>query len=333
LKSNRHAKIPKDKKTQKCFQQSCMQPNHRTNFACALPPAWQTSSRKAILWLLNTSHKTELFRTLGGTFSSLHLWIYSSALQIWFFLFIPCFSLCCEPLGESWGKDSKLLCSICVFTLSLGRNAHNFFKFKKVSRLQWCCMENKNCNCYSSLRLRHFTCFSLWTHKRPGTSCHLPSGLTSVSHRKCTNVIAIATCQPFWIELCLAFRLCDQLINWIAWEQHRCREGQCLETWRVCRQQHQNHNWSAACLHSVQGKKIIWMSWIMFETFCMQYAHTWILGEIILLPTPRCLDQKLRQERESAVAGQANASDSGGGKGEGKHSSGKCKWRSSAVFK
>jgi hypothetical protein len=63
----------------------------------------------------------------------------------------------------------------------------------------------------------------------------------------------------------------------------------------------------------------------MFETFCMQYAHTWILGEIILLPTPRCLDQKLRQERESAVAGQANASDSGGGKGEGKHSSGKCK--------
>ena len=212
-------RFQRTKKTQKCFQQFCMQPNHRTNFACALPRAWQTSSRRAILWLLNTSHKTELFRTLGGTFSSLHLWIYSSALQIWFFLFIPCFSLCCEPLGESWGKDSKLLCSICVFTSSLGRNAHNFFKFKKVSRLRYsgaawrtktatvtphsdlCTLLASACGPTSG-QGRAVTCLVVW--------------LLSVIESAQMWLIAIATCQPFWIELCLAFRLCDQLINWIA---------------------------------------------------------------------------------------------------------------------
>jgi hypothetical protein len=54
----------------------------------------------------------------------------------------------------------------------------------------------------------HFTCFSLWTHKRPGTSCHLPSGLTSVSHRKCTNVIDChCHLSTFlnWTVSCLSF--------------------------------------------------------------------------------------------------------------------------------
>ena len=183
-------RFQRTKKTQKCFQQSCMQPNHRTNFACALPRAWQTSSRRAILWLLNTSHKTELVRTLGGTFSSLHLWIYSSALQIWFFLFIPCFSLCCEPLGESWGKDSKLLCSICVFRLSQGRKFHQLFQIQKnlTKRL----LSSDACCCWHSWWIKAATVLfnphsalgtllagSFWTPKQPGASCHLPSGLTS----------------------------------------------------------------------------------------------------------------------------------------------------------
>ena len=35
----------------------------------------------------------------------------------------------------------------------------------------------------------------------------------------------------------------------------------------------------------------------MFETVLIQYAHTRILGEMILLPAPGSLDKQLREER------------------------------------
>ena len=49
------------------------------------------------------------------------------------------------------------------------------------------------------------------------------------------------------------------------------------------------------------------------------YNVTHILVEIILLPAPRCLDQKLRDEQAAAAGGGSSASAGGGeGKGSGK---------------
>jgi hypothetical protein len=64
---------------------------------------------------------------------------------------------CCEPLGTSWGKGSKLLSSTCVFRLNQGRN---------LTRLLYsgacCCCHSwwtKLQLFKSSLSLRHSTCW------------------------------------------------------------------------------------------------------------------------------------------------------------------------------
>ena len=141
-KSNRHAKIPMDKHTQKWFQHVCKvhilikiktELHHlilhfiQCAFRCMA--SFPTHASVASDYLPRDQTVPHIGRILFCMQCIIHIW------QVFLILFINFMfqaMSCCEPLGNSWGKDSKLLCSICVFRLSQGRKFHQLFKFKRI---------------------------------------------------------------------------------------------------------------------------------------------------------------------------------------------------------
>ena len=125
-------------------------------------------------------------------------------------------SLCCEPFGKSWGKDSKLLCSICVLC-AYYRKCQSFRIFTDFQ------FQNQT-DCLTVVLL---LLFSWWleSFNLLSTVTHLDLGslLAPSAWSVCSQgwsamclVIASATCQHlFWIYL-LPFPLCDHLISWTA---------------------------------------------------------------------------------------------------------------------
>ena len=266
---------------------------------------------------------------------------------------------CCEQIGKSWGKDNKLLCGNYVFRLSQGRNFHQLFlNSKEFERLlsHWCLlllafMVGKNCNCSNphsawgnllawSLGLtgsqgRTVTCLVVWL---------------LVSHRMCRNVdLPLQLVNLFEFKCLLPFLvLTDSSGSTFA----LAMSGTTANTSRAMHCPPSSPQLESSLLAFFVWA--FWMSWIMFEPICTLQ----ILGKMMLLSGPSCLDRHLREERdaswrswyESGGGGQGQqggeASGSGGqGQGGGQDGGssgvtasggkgrGNSKWRDSAIFK
>ena len=216
-KSNRHAKIPMDKHTQKWFQQVCKvhilikiktELHHlilhfiQCAFRCMAN--FPTHASVASDYLPRDQTVPHIGRILFCMQCFVHIW------QVFLILFINFMfqaMSCCEPLGNSWGKDSKLLCSICVFRLSQGRKFHQLFQIQKnlTKRL----LSSDACCCWHSWWIKAATVLfnphsalgtllagSCGHQSSRGGAVTFPVFWLLVGHRKCRNVIAIATCQP-----------------------------------------------------------------------------------------------------------------------------------------
>ena len=126
---------------------------------------------------------------------------------------------CCEQIGKSWGKDSKLLCGICLFRLSQGWNFHQLFSNSKEFQrllLHWCLlllafMVGKNCKCSNphsawgyllawsfgptGSQGRSVTCLVVWLLVSHTTvqKCWLPLQLVNLFEFKCVLPFLVLT--------------------------------------------------------------------------------------------------------------------------------------------